>query len=271
MPIRKIYVDSARSQGSGSDFSYQCAQSISCPLNTKAVIDEVIVPNTFYTVDSTRCHLYMREYAVGDGTSVTDVRATIANGSYSGVDLATAVQTALNNSKNWGTSYTVTYHIHKGTLSIYNPTQGYFGIMLREQLIALGSWAGVPFGKEPNDANAVIGFDATGTYGGGAMTMTKMVQLMPAQNAYLCSSDFGLPNQALGPNGETHILRKICVDQSWGNLLRGQHSTELDYIDVSGQQLESLSFSVRDSRGNLLDLHGHHISFTIILILPVEI
>ena len=271
MPIRKIFVDSARSQGSGSDFVYQCQQSVPCPLNTKAVLDEVLIPNTFYTVDSTRCHLYMREYAVGDGTSVTDVRATIATGSYSGFDLATAVQTALNDSKNWSTSYTVTYNSHTGKLSIYNPTQGYFGIVTREQLLTLGSWAGVPFGKEPNDANAVIGFDATGTYAGGAMQCAKMVRLMPNQNVYICNSDFGLPNQALGPNGESHILRKVCVDQSWGNLLRGQQATDVDYIDVSGQQLESLSFSLRDSRGNLLDLQGQHISFTIQLILPMEI
>ena len=143
--------------------------------------------------------------------------------------------------------------------------------MLREQLIALGSWAGVSFGKEPNDANAVIGFDATSTYAGGAMQCQKMVRLMPFQNVYICSSDFGLPNQALGPNGESHVLRKVPVDQSWGNLLHSQHATELDYIDVSNQQLEALSFSLRDSKGRLVDLQGMHISFTIQLIAPVEL
>ena len=99
MPIRKVYVDSARSQGKGEDFVYQCQQSVSCPVNCKAVIDEVLVPNTFYTVDSNRCHIYVREYAIGDGTSVTDVRATIATGNYSGFELATKVQEALNDSR----------------------------------------------------------------------------------------------------------------------------------------------------------------------------
>ena len=93
MPIRKIFVDSSRSQGRGEDFVYQCQQSVSCPLNAKAVIDEVLVPNTFFTVDSNRCYLYIREGNVVDGTiAMTDVRAQIATGHYSGFDLATAVQ-----------------------------------------------------------------------------------------------------------------------------------------------------------------------------------
>ena len=75
----------------------------------------------------------------------------------------------------------------------------------------------------------------------------------------------------MGPNGEAHILRKIPVEQSWGNLLHTQHSTELDYIDVSGQQLEALSFSIRDSRERLVDLQGQHVSFTIQIIAPPEI
>ena len=73
-------MDSSRSQGNGKDVVYFCQQSISCPMNCKAVIDSVLVPNTIYTVDSNRCHIYVRELAVGDGTSVTDVRATIATG-----------------------------------------------------------------------------------------------------------------------------------------------------------------------------------------------
>ena len=75
----------------------------------------------------------------------------------------------------------------------------------------------------------------------------------------------------MGPNGESHILRKVPVDQSWGNLLHSQRGTDTDYVDVSGQQLEALSFSIRDSRGRLLDLQGQHVSFTIQLIFPEEL
>ena len=266
---RKIYVESSRAQGGASDFVYSLSQSISCPVGTRAVIDEVLVPNTFYTVDSTRCHLYIRETTVGDGAAVQDVRATIATGNYSAVELVTAVTNALNEGKSSTfPSYTVAYKPATGLLEISNPTTGSFKIKTRAELLALGSWAGTSFGKEPNDACAVIGLDASATDAQGKLSCKNLVSLMPLRNVYLCSSDFGLPNQSIGPSGQTYILRKVPVEQSWGNLLHSQHATDLDWIDVGGQQLQSLGFSLRDEQGRLLDLKGQPCSFTIQLLFP---
>ena len=165
----------------------------------------------------------------------------------------------------------MTYNSQTGKLSIYNPTTGHFTMQTRAQLLAVGSWGGISFGTEPNDANSVIGFDSNATYVAGTLQCQNMVQLMPFQNVYICSSDFGMPNESPGPNGESHILRKVPVDQSWGNILHSQRGTDVDHIDVSGQQLQALSFSIRDSRGRLVDLQGQHVSFTIQIIAPQEI
>ena len=110
---RTLYIDSHKANGSGSDFTYFLKQSIQCPENTIAHIDEVICPNVFLTVDNIRKYLYLAELTAA-GVS-TPLRATIVEGDYSAVDLAVAVQTALNqvttmvDSAGNATTYTVTY------------------------------------------------------------------------------------------------------------------------------------------------------------------
>ena len=39
-----------------------------------------------------------------------------------------------------------------------------------------------------------------------------------------------------------------------------------DYVNCSGHQLNTLSFSLRDSFGNLVDHKGHDVSFFICLV-----
>ena len=58
---RKIYIDSRQGQGTGSDFTLTLKQSVQCPENTVAFIDEIIVPNTFLTVEQNRCYIYIRK------------------------------------------------------------------------------------------------------------------------------------------------------------------------------------------------------------------
>ena len=54
MSTRKLYIDSRLCSGTGSDFVYNLAQSVECPQGTAALIDEVLCPNTFMSVDANR-------------------------------------------------------------------------------------------------------------------------------------------------------------------------------------------------------------------------
>lgn len=266
---RTLYIDSHKASGTGSDFTYFLKQSIQCPENTIAHIDEVLCPNVFLTVNNNRKYLYLSELTVAGAS--TPRRASVAEGSYSAPDLAAAVQVALNHGTTLvdaagnATSYTVTYHIHRGTISIYNPSVGSFAFGTTESLLSLGSWAGHNVGMIPADANEVIGLDMSATLTANTLQLNNLVRLLPFQNVYIHSSDFGLPNQSQGPDGQTSIIRRIPVDQAWGNILHSQHMTEGDYINVSGMQMEALSFSLRDVYGRLVDMKGHGISFSIIL------
>ena len=40
----------------------------------------------------------------------------------------------------------------------------------------------------------------------------------------------------------------------------------VDYVNCSGQQLNTLSFSLRDPHGHVVDLRGHSFSFSICLV-----
>ena len=151
------------------------------------------------------------------------------------------------------------------TLSIANLTANVsFQIMCKATLLALGTWGGKHF-IDPREANDALGLQGNYTQVGGTLTCHNMVQLMPHQNLFICSNTFGNLNQSQGPSGETSILRRIPIDQPWGNMLHSQHSSQSDYIDVSGQQLESLAFQIRDTEHRIVDTKGHNVSFSICL------
>ena len=97
--LRTSYVESSRAQGTASEYVHVLSQTTSCPRGSKAIVDEVLIANTLYTIDNTRCHRYVRESTVDDGTPVQGVPATIATSTYRVVDLATADRDALKESK----------------------------------------------------------------------------------------------------------------------------------------------------------------------------
>ena len=108
MSTRKLYIDSRLCEGSTSDFVYQLRQSVECPQGTAALIDEVLCPNTFLTVDANRRYLYLKETDDTSGTSEARVRAELPEGKYDGITLAAAVAVALNQVKTFTPNYTCT-------------------------------------------------------------------------------------------------------------------------------------------------------------------
>ena len=74
-------------------------------------------------------------------------------------------------------------------------------------------------------------------------------------------SDFS----AIGPAGSRSVLARLAVNSLSGGVLYKQHSGNLhDVQDCSGKMLSVLDFSVRNSKNEIVDLHGGSISFEII-------
>jgi len=99
-----------------------------------------------------------------------------------------------------------------------------------------------------------------------ALNLGGMVNLHAHNTLFLCSSDFGGLAGSLGPRGETNIIRRVVIDRPFGSTVHDLHGLNVDYVNCSGHQLNTLSFSLRDAYGNLVDLRGHNFSFSICLV-----
>jgi hypothetical protein len=243
---RKLYIDSRfRATGTHSDFVFQLAQSIEVPHGMVAIIDMVSVPNIFQTVDGTRNKLYLEIYGANPQV------VTLTTGQYNGVTLAVELQAQLN-AMGHG-SYTVVYNSATGQLSIV--ASGVVHVRIRER--------GVP---RPFDALEVIGaIEGIDLADGFTITLPHHVDIAGTRVLYLCSSTFG-HYSSLGPRGESDILRAIYIDASNGSYIVDRLANPFEFIECAGQQLQSIRFSLRDGNGQIVDLRGRSIAFSIIFL-----
>jgi hypothetical protein len=244
---RKLYIDSRyRSNGSHSDFTFQLAQSIEVPAGMVAIIDTVSVPNVFQTIDSTRNKLYV------DIFQHPPQVVTLTTGMYNGVTLATELQAQLN-AMGIGT-YTVGYSSPTGQLNVLATGVGYATFSERSVL-------------RPFDCLEVIGAldNKIVITDGIQLTLPHHVDVASTRVLYLCSSNLG-HYSSLGPRGESDILRAIYVDASNGSYIVDRIANPFEFIQCEGQQLQSMRFSLRDGNGQLVDMRGRSIAFSIILL-----
>jgi hypothetical protein len=243
---RKLYIDSRfRASGSHSDFVFQLAQSIEVPHGMVAIIDTLSVPNVFQTVDGTRNKLYLEIY--GAPAQVV----TLTTGMYNGVTLAAELQAQLN-AMGHG-SYTVVYNSATGQLSIV--ASGVVYARLQERGVS-----------RPFDALEVIGaIDGINLADGINVALPHHVDIAGTRVLYLCSSTFG-HYSSLGPRGESDILRAIYIDASNGSYIVDRLANPFEFIECAGQQLQSIRFSLRDGNGQLVDMRGRSVSFSIIFL-----
>ena len=103
-----------------------------------------------------------------------------------------------------------------------------------------------------------IYYNSTNPYNSGVL------DLQPIRNIYICSPNLTSFN-TLGPLGEKTIIKKIPVTSDFNTVIFDQVMTSNDYIDSSRQTWQRLEFQLRDSKGNTINLHGSHMSFSIIM------
>ena len=144
MTTRKLYIDSRMASGTGSDFTLTLKQSVQCPPETVAILDEVMIANTFPTIGPNNKYVYIY-FQETVGGSTHKAIATLEEGNFNLVDLATKLKEALNVAKNAGmtSNYTVADSVPSNSLSITNLIAGSsFQIMDKQTLRALGTWGG---------------------------------------------------------------------------------------------------------------------------------
>ena len=73
--------------------------------------------------------------------------------------------------------------------------------------------------------------------------------------------------RTIGPAGSRSVIARVPVTTTFGGMLFKEHSSHpQDYIPVGGRMLTALDFSIRDSFGALVQLHGAHISLELLFV-----
>ena len=92
-----------------------------------------------------------------------------------------------------------------------------------------------------------------------ASLLTGLLNVAPMDTLYIRAPSFATYN-SLGPRGETDILQRVPVTTSYGyNLHWLSNGSDSEYILVGGSY-RSLSFSLTNVRGRVIDLHGGYFS-----------
>ena len=284
--VRRIYIDSRwRDDPEGTsdnDFWFTLKTSIELPVLQSCLIDSLVFPNVIpCTMAGKNDRLYFRETIAGP--TIVDRWVVLREANHDGMELAVELQTQLNSVTQMTGTYTVVFNQSSGTLSFSNSAAApeSFALWSRKDLqggaasgsLAWPGWLGgatYPLSTtDLQDACETIGHwngATTDTAAGTLFTCVGWISLFPHRTCYLHSQNLGTPFNSIGPRGQCSILRAIRVNAPYGSYINSDLSHPWDSIDANGQQLSSLQFSLRDVYGELIDLCGRSISFSILFI-----
>ncbi len=150
--------------------------------------------------------------------------------------------------------FTVVYNESTGRLSIAMVSASYVRLLGRDP-------------SRPNDALEVIGAGEGGIniVNGVLRTLPHHVDVVGVRVLFLASPNFGAYN-CLGPRGESDYIRQIMVNEGYSGYITDKLNHPAEYIDVGGQQMQSLRFRLVDGSGAVVDLKGRSIAFSIIFL-----
>lgn len=265
MDRKTIYINSTERDIGGSDDSFTITRVIqefpyppkSAKLVTAAIPytwDNITFDNNSFSIFET-------------GTGTFDL--TIPEGNYSGAQLATAVETAINTSGFFSQTYTVTYD---STTLKFTFTTAPLGM----QIIF----------TEPGSAATLLGFMPGSTNPGVAatsVTSTVGAQILPDYEIFICSdlvqgSDNGVmkwfPSYTPTVSNQSQILARVPITAGFSTVLNYCAHPQLPFYSVTqslfGQQYTtgtpvSISFFLALPSGLPLSLNGYHWSAEIVL------
>ena len=61
-----------------------------------------------------------------------------------------------------------------------------------------------------------------------------------------------------------NIVKKTPVTANYGYMIIDQYMSNNDFSDCSNQTIKTLEFRLRDGKGSLINLHGAHVTFSIV-------
>ena len=151
---------------------------------------------------------------------------------------------------------------------VYDSATAQFSISLANASVSVVRFLGRATNL-PYDALEVIGADIPNghaMFAGETLTLPGHVNVASTRVLYLTSPNLGQYN-SLGPRGESDILRAIYLDQPFGSYTSDRLTSPFEHIEVGGQQLQSLRFRLTDGNGQVVDMKGRSIVFSVLFMM----
>lgn len=276
LPIKKIYVDSrfktAGSQ-SNTNFSVELSESLDLPDRCACYLDDIVVPVSYYNCDVNNNKLYVRKLTGStESPTIDDKIVSLSVGQFNAEQIASEIQTQLRSTfpSGNGMQFICTYNNTKGTITI-NPNdpavrfQLFTDVEIKSKVS--NTWSGAFY-----DATNPCSFNdtlrntegASSTYSTTNVYNSGFIDITAGKHYLYLTSNLG-SYHALGPRGERTICKKIAVTSNYGfNIIEAASFSGDDYIDVSRQSIKTLQFRLTDAYGNIINLNGSTISFSVV-------
>ena len=270
LKLKKIYVDTKYktiNSASTSDFSIQLPETIYMPDNSVFYIADVAIPHSFYTIETGINDKFYLQIRFNNFTF--DVILTLDSKNYTGSDLAVEILTQLNKLTNFTDKFTITYDSSRHEILIMCDFGYSFKILTKNDIFTQlnGTWGGVSYSTSNScDINAYmlkLNMGTSPLYTSTNYFRSLSLDLQPIRNLYITSPNLG-NFTTLGPNGQTSILKKVPVNANYNCMVFDGMTSSNDFLDCSKQTLQNLEFRIENSRGEVINLHGQEISFSII-------
>jgi hypothetical protein len=279
LPVKKIYVDSqykTASSQSTSSFSIELPHSIYMPPNSIFMIDEVCIPNAWYTVEEgMNDKLYFFFINTFTGSTYSRIIA-LPNGNYNGTRLATNIKTALDNAIIGSLVFSplsvsfnaIEFNINISTTDVNNR---WYILTDNDLKTRLGGQFTTSFDSQnPATMNDILrNYSDNSQYSSSRTYESDFLNLQSINNIYISSPNLG-NFTTIGPRGEESIIRKVPVSSDFGYMIIDRSTTNHDYLECGKLALKTIEFNPRDSKGRLVPLHGSNVSFSIIFSLQKE-
>ena len=284
---KKVYVASrykASDSVSNSDFKFEINEALDLPDNTYCYIDDICIPHTWYTIEDFNNTLYLvAKIYIQEAPKFQGYALKLPNGNYTGLSLANEIQEILQTSIP-DLAFTCSYAIATGKIKIKAGVDQLFKVLTNFQVSSIDPATPDPWSGWKDNNDNVISVDVSnlnsinevlrntsGLHDGiwGMMDpldtefTSEFLDLLNVHNIYIHSSTLGHYN-TIGVRGENTIIKKVPVSSSFGYLIMDSVVAPHDKINVSKQLVKTLHFSLKNVHGNVIDLHGAHISLSLI-------
>ena len=267
LPIRKLFVDSrfkTSKSASHSDFEYEIPQSVSLPDNTICFLDNIVIPNSWKTIDENNNRLYVRKYDASSNTT-TDRILMLEPNNYNAQTLLTQLKDVINTVFPNFIASTSTYNQVLLRFELNTAANTQLKIFTDAELASgTGGWTGPAYDatdlKSINEVLTIFEPQQANPF------KTGIINLARYRNLYISCptlSDYS----TISPSGNYNIVKKVPVTAGYGEIIYCNLQATHDHFDVSRMMLKSLEFKILDSYGRVVDLRGVPVTFSMIFMI----